>query len=382
MKHTLIILALFLSITVSGQVTLVGEKAAKIVVNAGVNQSYCDPTTISLTGRVTGDYDSLKWFGGTGTFSDSLAKHTTYTISDADSAAGTITFSLAAYYSFSTDTAKVDLINCYTSVIDHPLLYSSVQDDIASIENTQNAVSRLHVAGNSCARSRAGTITQWDQVTLNTRVTQSNTILNDTAGYNSYTSTQVVDSVLKYAGAFYWGRDFIDQRIVDSIRYEGNTMIDSPDTIPAFASVMDNKYATSTTGRIQTGFDWSATGQTLIVNGTTYNLNQNCASVAAVISYLNGLLPDSVICYRLNPYIDLDWIAFKTSGKGSDQVLTISGTSLATFGMIAGTYHGLDLPGYDDTYGEMIHEIPNNPHADTDSDGYTDLEEWVKTFEE
>ena len=282
-----------------------------------------------------------------------------------------------------TDTAKVDLINCYTSVIDHPLLYSSVQDDIASIENTQNAVSRLHVAGNSCARSRAGTITQWDQVALNTRVTQSNTILNDTAGYNSYTSTQVVDSVLKYAGAFYWGRDFIDQRIVDSIRYEGNTMIDSPDTIPAFASVMDNKYTAATDGWLPEGFDWATTNQTLIINGTTYTLNQDCNTPVEIVSYLNTLLPDSIRAYRCNPYIDLNFIGIKTVDKGSDQVLTLNGgTALTTLGWIARTYYGLDLPGWDTTTGTIEHDLPAVPHNDDDSDGYTNLEEWVKTFEE
>jgi hypothetical protein len=276
------------------------------------------------------------------------------------------------------DIAKVDLVNCYTSVIDHPLLWTSIQDDIASVDNTQNPASRLYVAGNSCDYSRKNpSASQWSMVAKSERVTQSATPTNDLSEYHIIPEGQVLDTVLKYAGAFYWNRDVVDQRMVDSIRYEGNTMIDSPESIPAFASVMDNKYGGDTDGNLPDGKDWSSDPQTLIVNGVSYTLNQNCSSVEEIVVYINSLIPDDVICYVLNPYITLDYIAFKTSEVGSDQVMTLDGTALETFGMVAGTYHGLDMPGWDLTSGSKELDIPADPHGDDNSNGYTNVEEWA-----
>jgi hypothetical protein len=105
MKNILIILALFLSGIVSGQVTLVGEKAAKIVVNAGADATVIQPTTIQLSGKLTGHPTDYYWtHNGLGTIADSTKLNTTYTVHANDTV---IWFDLVGYFNFSgvLDTA-------------------------------------------------------------------------------------------------------------------------------------------------------------------------------------------------------------------------------------------------------------------------------------
>ena len=98
-RLTTILFVLALTLACKAQVTLVGEKAAKIVVDAGDSLTSVSPTTIALAGKITGHPTDYYWtHDGLGSIADSTRKNTSYTVSLSDTV---IHFDLVAFYNFS-----------------------------------------------------------------------------------------------------------------------------------------------------------------------------------------------------------------------------------------------------------------------------------------
>lgn len=238
--------------------------------------------------------------------------------------------------------------------------------------------SRLYLTDNTCELNLADTsLTQWECVLNNSRVTQAVSPPFDISEYTILPSSEVEDYVLANAGAFYWDRDYVDERVVTNVRNRFGQLINSPDSLPAIATVLDQEYGAPITGNMAAGYDWSVDTQSIIVNSTTINLNQNCANITEVISHINSQMPGDVECFRLNGYVDLDWVGIRTTSIGSSQSMILSGDGLATLGIPEGTYYGSDGNGYDFESTSHSLTLPANPHEDDDSNGYTNIEEWA-----
>ena len=154
--------------------------------------------------------------------------------------------------------------------------------------------------------------------------------------------------------------------------------IDSPDTLPARASIQDQPLIYYDHGDMGNGYDWSTNNETLVVNGQSITLNQNCTDVESVIDYLNSVLPEGVECVRMNGYKNLNWVRLQTTEIGPSAVLTLSGDALLTLGRIpSGSYYGVNGKGYGFTPTARSLTLPDNPHGDDNGNGYTNIEEWI-----
>lgn len=244
--------------------------------------------------------------------------------------------------------------------------------------------SRLYVEDNLCELNTASPeLTQWECVQNSSYITQAETSPLDLSGYTIMDHTKVEDSVLTYAGAFFWDRDTVDQKVVDSVAGRNYRLVSSPDSTPARGSLLDIPYGDPTYGDLSAGKDFSVDKDTIIINiEDTIVFEVNCPDIDSIVGYLNGMLPDTVICVRMNGYIEADWVAIQTVDKGEDQILTIGGADcLTTFGIPAGTYHGRNGIGWNFGSDTRALTLPTYPHDDDDGDGYRNIEEWVKTFE-
>ncbi len=266
--------------------------------------------------------------------------------------------------------------------LDHPRLFPTTMQYSFYVHDSMPSDSRLYVSENECYYGNNNpSATQWDMVDHNDRVTQATASPFDLSEYSILPVSQVEDYVLSNAGAFYWNRDYADERAVENTRNMVPVLIDSPFSTPAFASKMDQKYINNA-GMMSSGHDWQASPETIVVNGVTINLNQDCDNIQEVIDHINSQVPSGVEAYRLNAYIDLNWVGIRTTGVGSSQTLTLSGGGLDTLGIPAGTYYGSNGQGYDfPSSSRSLTSIPGypsaDPHGDDDSDGYTNIEEWA-----
>lgn len=205
----------------------------------------------------------------------------------------------------------------------------------------------------------------------------SNTDLSDyyIQSVSGYTSL-AYDSI----GAFFWHRDYHDSINIVNMFNEVSTSISSPEPMGARAynDGVGGDYGTN--GNMVSGYDWSAGNQTLIINSNTYTLTADCNSVNEVVTHINSVLPVGFECVK---HPETNYVILQTTATGSGVSFTLSGTACSTLGMNQETYTGTDGDGGWPNYTKVSRTLtlPTNPHYDDDTDGQSNLQEWVQTFE-
>ncbi len=269
------------------------------------------------------------------------------------------------------------IIGNYIQPITNCELNNSATRNMGLIMPSVVATSRIFLEDNSCQdkRDHPGQH-DWAYMANFSSAPEVFSAPFDLSGFTIRSVNEVEAHVLEYAGAFRWDRDYVDTRVVNHVRNRTGELINSPFSLPAMAYKWEiNRF----TGRMNNGFNWADTPQTLIVNGTTLTLNQNTTTIDQVVAYLNTLLPSNLEAYQLNNFRDLDFVGIRTRATGSTQILSISGSACETMGIPPGTYHGTDGNGYNFGTGKHSLTMVTNPHA-TDADGYTNLENWVASL--
>jgi pectate lyase len=266
--------------------------------------------------------------------------------------------------------------NVVLPMLEHELFWG-VTKHAAYAVNVHPSPSELFLKDNKCyLENEDPKITEWEKLFNNDAIAQASSSPIDLGNYSISQSSKVKDNVLQNAGAFYWNRDYVDSRIVNSaMTRTDSALVHSPFPLPARAYHWD--FENKTEGNVKNGHDWSEGKEKIIINGNTLTLQENCDSPDEVVSYLNSLLPDSIIAYRLNKVKKLDFVGFKTKAAGPEAKLDLSGNGLATFGIEPGAYWGSDGKGYDFNSDYRQLKLPPEPHNDTDNNGFTNLEEWV-----
>ncbi|MCG8515333.1 MAG: T9SS type A sorting domain-containing protein, partial [Halanaerobiales bacterium] len=250
-------------------------------------------------------------------------------------------------------------------------------DYVGWIANTLTSNSRIYVSDNWCNRTITNPGTQWSYILDNNRATQTMTSPIDLSEYTIRSSSEIENYLLGRAGAFFWDRDYVDERVVQHIADRTGTLINSPYSTPARVSKLNSR---DTSGEMSNGYDWSSNPEQIVVNGTTVYLTQNCTNITQVISHIDSQLPAAVECIQSNGVVDLNYVELRTVAVGSNQTLVVSGDGLATLGLPAGTYVGADGSGYDFLSTSRALNIPSDPHEDYNFNGHTNLEEWILTF--
>jgi pectate lyase/plastocyanin len=267
----------------------------------------------------------------------------------------------------------------------------TTHDTIAYVVETLNASSRLYVSGNESQYliDNPGA-SQWDAVYGNTNVTQGGSPHTSTSGIDILDVSQVKAHCLENCGAFYWNRDATDADCIAKLQASSGSLRHSATDYPATAR---NLEGTATSGDMSSGHDWSSGNQTLvlsynetaeggIVGPYTYTLTANCANISEVVAHINNLLPSAfLVCEVIGEGAnqETDLVCIRTTHAASTSFIEVhsSGTGHGTLGIAAGTFYGQTNISWDTSSETEELTLPATPHADGDSNTYTDIEEWA-----
>lgn len=246
--------------------------------------------------------------------------------------------------------------------------------------------SQVYLDDNKCIRKdngfteRENIYTYLDETSLNTILATSSSSTNiDLSEYNILSSEDVEDYIVNNAGARFWDRDHYDALAIAKMRNREQDFISSPEPLPARAYNRGRTEGWRTNnGQMEFGYDFSANPVTFTVNGQTISLTSNLTSQSAVLNAINSQMPNGTVAVD-HPHPLSTHIILQTEAVGSENSITVEGDDLIVFGIYPGTYYGEDgVGGYPDfapTYTEL--SVPSNPHNDDNSNGYTNIEEWV-----
>ncbi|MBN1952329.1 MAG: T9SS type A sorting domain-containing protein [Bacteroidales bacterium] len=265
--------------------------------------------------------------------------------------------------------------------------YWSTQEYAAQINTSCSPLCKVYAEDNICKEGIDNpSNTDWQNIRNLIGAAEQSSSPVDLSGYSILPASEVEDYLRKYAGAFYWDRDIVDEFILNNLGKGEIVTINNADAIPARAYNFSGDYGYQTdAGNMQYGYNWAADPDIFYVNGKQLVLNVNCTNQQAVLNLLNSQLPSGVeaidhpnpICYH---------IVLQTTETGSGASLTIANETgqdgSRVFGIYPGTYYGHDgYAGYPDS--EQVTRslsIPSNPHSDNNGNGFTNLEEWAAGF--
>lgn len=200
----------------------------------------------------------------------------------------------------------------------------------------------------------------------------------DTIDFPSLTSTANVENyVYANAGAFYWNRDYIDEVVIANLKARDNKFINSP--APMAARVYD--FGGKIGGDMSAGYNFQSNNVMFTVNGDTVLLTKDMKTQAEVIEAISEQLP---VGFEIidHPHKNCAYLILQSKATGSTASITIEGDA-TVLGFANGIYYGTDGIGGYPNFSPATHDLssdlnmPKSSVTDSDSDGYTDLEEWV-----
>lgn len=258
------------------------------------------------------------------------------------------------------------------------------------VVNSLTAGSRLYVEDNICREKTENPgLDEWDYVVGRHRTTEAQTPTIDLDEFDIIPSGMVKEHVLSNAGAIPWNRDLSDQNVIDKIRADAQGELRH--SVYDYPATARNVEGTATSGNLLYGYNWSdnpqyfeisynETNEGDIIGPATVTLDQNCESIIHVVDYLNTILPNGLEAVRNGPAsFPGNMVFIRTTHSGDDAFIEIhdGGTAHATFGIPSNTFYGRSYVGYDYESGYAVLEIPEEPHADNDGNGFTNLQEWI-----
>jgi gliding motility-associated-like protein len=263
---------------------------------------------------------------------------------------------------------------------------TSLSELAGIISSGINTTSEIFVHDNICVKSiQNPSVSERDKFYIaNSQFQFAGSSPVDLSNYNIIDASDVEDHLLDNAGALPLRRDPADQRIINRIRNRTGEYINGVNDLPARAFNWYFQEVSVAPGYMENGFNWSQSPSSFIINGVNVTLNQNCNNLQDVLNHINPQLPSSVEAY-VHP--GGTYVGLRTTGKGANQSLTLSGNGLDDFGIRPGTYYGEDGPGFPYYESEKrsilgIVDYPeDNPHRDDNNNGYTNLQEWIHEME-
>lgn len=269
-----------------------------------------------------------------------------------------------------------------------PSMTHSLGDFFASLNSNVSTASRFYWSDN-LSLEKSGGATEIESIhsdgaadlpTVTAQVDAASTTVDMSLITDIMPASEVEDYLINNAGMRPWDRDVIDTRALTAFQNRQVDYINSPEALPARAynkSIYDGW--TTTDGNMSSGYDFNSSPKTFTVNGTTITLNTVTTNTSEVLSALNAQLPTGTEAIK-HPVAASNHIIIQTTTAGSSETLTITGDDAAVFGIYPDTYTGSDIvgtgyPSYTPTSAAL--DIPTDPHGDSNSNGYTNLEDWA-----